>query len=41
MALSSMVRRVATGRMNEVVSTTVSAGHHWPGEPDQELVDIY
>ncbi|MEH6953116.1 hypothetical protein V4R08_18080 (plasmid) [Nitrobacter sp. NHB1] len=25
--------------MNEVVTTTVPAGHHWPGEPGQELAD--
>jgi hypothetical protein len=31
--------KVATSRMNEVVTTTVPAGHHWPGEPGQELAD--
>lgn len=25
--------------MNEVVTTTVPAGHHWSGEPGQELAD--
>jgi hypothetical protein len=31
--------RVATSRINEVVTTTVPAGHHWPSEPGQELAD--
>lgn len=31
--------RGATSRMNEVVTTTVPAGHQWPGEPGQELAD--
>jgi hypothetical protein len=28
--------RTATSRLNEVVATTVPAGHRRPGEPDQE-----